>query len=147
MSDIPINHHVFSFMYLVYNNSVSVDERAKARNVLKDNGVSFLEMSARAVSSILCDDDKDTMRKLYRRSYDRRTDVRAKRLEYYSRPEVREKRRKYNLDPKNIERKKRNAKKRAELLRSIRNSQPELYAKFMLADGDETDPVPESPSS
>lgn len=129
-------------MYLVFSASVDEENKAKARECLKNNGLSFHELSARSLSKVIDEKDREEMKKAYRKSYEADERVKLRRIEYYSRPEVRERRKAYNRDPKNVIRKKENAKKRSKLLQLIRETQPELYTKYVLSQPVEPDETP-----
>lgn len=119
--------------YLVCNASATEEQKRTANTALKQANVDYFEMNVRGASAVLSEIDKEHLRKLQRKSYERRDSIREKRLEYYTRPGVIERRREYNRNPENRQKKKDAAKRKNELLRSIRESQPELYAKFVLA--------------
>lgn len=124
-------------VFIVYNKTTSEENKAKAREALKNASVNFLELTGNALSSVVGKEERQELPKLYRKAYEQREDVKMKRQAYNHRPDVVQKRAEYNKNPKTIARKKEQARRKTILLRKIRQSDPELYARTVLNEYEE----------
>lgn len=65
-----------------------------------------------------------------KREYNASPKVKERRKEYFSRPDVKERRRQYSKSPQVKERKKAISKKKAALVKTLREKHPELYVQL-----------------
>ena len=76
---------------------------------------------------------KKTIEKEVKRVSKDKEKEKEKRKKYYERPDIKEKRKQYNERPEVKERKKKLQSKRNQLLKILREKEPELYAKYYLS--------------
>lgn len=118
-------------VYIVYNASTSPESRTKAKKALDEHGVSYMELSARVAPKLLSEPEVFELHKLYRRNYERKQNIKEKRLEYNNRPDVMKRRREYSKKPEVIQRKQAQAKRRNEIIRRIRVEEPLIYQRLI----------------
>jgi hypothetical protein len=81
--------------------------------------------------SLLNAEEKEAVRAIRRRQYYSKPEVQEKRKEYYKREDVKHRREEYNQRPEIKEKKQLKQKKKNELIKTIRATNPELYEKIM----------------
>lgn len=124
--------------YLVFNPKTTDEEKTKIREVVRSSNVDFLEMTMRQLGGITASEiDKEGLKRLTRRAYQRRPAVKQKNQEYASKPETKARRKEYENRESTKKRKKETVKKRAALIKAFREMNPEIYAAIIQGDPNE----------
>jgi hypothetical protein len=124
--------------YIIYAPTVDKEKKDATRNALKSLPIDVLEMTMRQFNPLLqTDADREELKKLTRRAYNKRQTVKQRSKEYTRRPEVKERRKAYDARPENRERKKANNRRKTALIKAFRDLNPEMYAKVFATCVDE----------